>query len=111
MQQRIDSIRKYFVNDSTPCGLGFSGVSNTQLIVPQIKIFPNPAVGYITVDAAGMLCDLNYMIYDILGREIASGTLKCSSANQIYISGLENGMYIINVSDGKKKVSRKFIKQ
>lgn len=111
MQQRIDSIRKYFVNDSTPCGLSFSGIVPSPIVIPQIKIFPNPAIGYITVEATGMLCDLNYELFDIIGRKIAQGTLKCTASNQINISGLDKGIYILNVSDEKKKFSRKFIKQ
>jgi hypothetical protein len=111
MQQRIDSIISYFSNDSTPCGLSFSGIVPTPKTNPQINIYPNPAIGYITVDATGMLCDLNYEIYDILGRKIDHGVIKCTSTNQISVSGLDSGIYVINVSDGKNKFSRKFIKQ
>lgn len=111
MQERIDSIRKYFVNDSTPCGLGFSGIAPSPKIIPQIKIFPNPTIGYITVETSGMLCDLKYELFDIIGRKIIQGTLKCTSANQIDVSNLDKGIYILNVSDGVNKFSRKFIKQ
>ncbi|MFH0867486.1 MAG: T9SS type A sorting domain-containing protein [Bacteroidota bacterium] len=110
MQQRIDSIRNYFLNDSTPCGLGFSGIAPSPIIIPQVKIFPNPAIGYITVEASGMLCDLKYELFDIIGRKINQGKLNCTSANQINVSNLDKGIYILNISDGLKKFSRKLIK-
>lgn len=111
MQQRIDSIIKYFRNDSTPCGLSFSGTVPSPIIIPQIKIFPNPVIGYITIETTGMLYDLKYELFDIIGRKINQGTLKCTSANQINVSSLDKGIYILNVSDGMNKFSRKFVKQ
>lgn len=111
MQQRIDSIRKYFVNDTTPCGGGFSSIAVLPQINPQIKIYPNPADDFINVVLTAIAGDAMYVMYDIVGRKIGAGVLKNSGTNNLNISNLPKGLYFLNVSDGKNKVSKKFIKQ
>lgn len=111
MQQRIDSIRKYFVNDTTPCGSSFSAITVLPKINPQIIIYPNPADNFISVELAGLNVNATYVMYDIVGRKIDSGILKNSEKNSLNISNLPKGLYFLNISDGKNKLSRKFIKQ
>ncbi|MFA4851770.1 MAG: Ig-like domain-containing protein, partial [Bacteroidales bacterium] len=72
MNQRIDSIRKYFMNDSTPCGGGFSGIVKQTQNLPQLKIYPNPANDYITVEFNTIAGNINYEIFDIVGRRVSS---------------------------------------
>jgi hypothetical protein len=111
MQERIDSVRKYFVNDTTPCGGGFSSIAVFSQLNPQIKIYPNPADNFINVELTAMTSDATYVMYDIVGRKINSGVLKNSGTNSLNIYNLPKGLYFLNVSDGKNKLSKKFIKQ
>jgi hypothetical protein len=111
MQQRIDSIRKYFVNDTTPCGGSFSSIAVLPQINPQIKIYPNPADNFINVELTAITGDATYVMYDIVGRKIGAGVLKNSGTNNLNISNLPKGLYFLNVSDGKNKMSKKFVKQ
>jgi hypothetical protein len=109
MQQRIDSIRKYFKNDYTPCGGGFSGTKTSPKTNPQLNIYPNPASDFITIgyDLKG---SAGYEIFDILGNEVSSGSLTGSGKDIISITNLSNGLYFLKVSDSKSNISRKFIK-
>ena len=111
MQERIDSIRKYFVNDSTPCGGGFSAIAVLPKANPQIKIYPNPADNIINVELTAITGDAKYEMFDIVGRKINSGVLKNSVLNSLNISNLPKGLYFLKVSDGKNKLSKKFVKQ
>jgi hypothetical protein len=111
IQQRIDSIKKYFVNDSTPCGLSFSSVQQIIRPKPQINIFPNPASSYVLIETSGMTGNMSYEIFDIVGRKIKNGTLNFTSKNVIDVSSIGKGLYLLNISDSMNKFSRKFIKQ
>jgi hypothetical protein len=110
MQQRIDSIRKYFVNDSTPCGLGFSSVQQIIQPKPQINIFPNPSLGEINIEISSDSTNYQYEIYDILGCNKQIGILKNNQKN-IDVSGLANGLYVLRLYQGQEIFSKKFIRQ
>ena len=111
MQQRIDSVRKYFVKDKTPCGESFSSIANHSKANPQIKIFPNPSEDFINVELKSFASNAKYEMFDIVGKAVASGILRNADNNKINISYLPKGLYFLNVTDGKNTISRKFIKQ
>jgi hypothetical protein len=54
----------------------------------------------------GNYSQLKAVVYDILGKEI----LNKSITNSIDIRHLENGVYILQLSDGVKLSTRKIIK-
>ncbi len=110
MQQRIDSIRKYFINDSTPCGGSFSALATVPKINKQLTIYPNPAEDFITVETSGIEGSLQYEIFDLIGKQVSKGVLKNSKQNVINISNLQEGLYLLNVWDGRERYCRKFIK-
>jgi len=111
IQQRIDSVKKYFANDKTPCGGSFSSIINHQQINPQIKIYPNPSDNFITIEISAFAGAAKYEMFDMVGRTVNSGSLKSSGKDRINISNLSKGLYFLNITDGKNKFSRKFIKQ
>ena len=111
MQQRIDSVRKYFKNDHIPCGGSFSAIATVPKINKQLTIYPNPAADFITVETTGIEGNLQYQIFDLIGKQVSKGILKNSKQNTINISNLQEGLYLLNVWDGKEKYCRKFIKE
>jgi hypothetical protein len=109
MQQRIDSIRKYFVNDMTPCGGGFSGVKAPQKINPQLNIYPNPAGDFFIIEY-NLKGKGQYEIFDMLGSKVGKGILGAINKQSIDISNLKSGLYFLRISDEATIISRKFIK-
>ncbi|MFH0895179.1 MAG: T9SS type A sorting domain-containing protein [Bacteroidota bacterium] len=108
MQQRIDSVRKYFLADATPCGLGFSGITN-QKIENEILIYPNPASDILNVeckDAYG-IADVN--VFDMYGRIVLKEKIQHSEKFTLNLINLKKGVYLINVN-GKYSFSKKFVK-
>jgi hypothetical protein len=90
-------------------------VENTSVLSPEIKIFPNPAKDILTLDINNL--DLNasnyYTIYDMIGRVLLTKKIQSSSVNSIEnidISSLARGMYVMEVSLNETKSSRKIIK-
>jgi surface protein len=70
----------------------------------DISIYPNPTSDIVYIE--GNYTQLKVVIYNVLGKEI----LNKSITNRIDISHLDNGVYILQLSDGVKLSTRKIIK-
>ncbi|WP_299158100.1 endonuclease [uncultured Tenacibaculum sp.] len=70
-------------------------------------ISPNPAVNFIKIQMADNR-DANFKITNIIGQKVLFG--KVNHAN-INVSNLNNGMYILEVNDGQRSFTKKFIKK
>ena len=70
----------------------------------DISIYPNPTSDLVYFE--GNYTQLKVVIYNVLGKEI----LNKSITNSIDISHLDNGVYILQLSDGVKLSTRKIIK-
>ena len=70
----------------------------------DISIYPNPTSDMVYVE--GNYTQLKVIIYNVLGKEI----LNKSITNSFDISHLDNGVYILQLSDGVKLSTRKIIK-
>ncbi len=69
-----------------------------------ITLYPNPTSTMVTIN--GNLSELQVNIYDLLGREISSQKVM----NQLDVSWLQAGTYIVQFSDGTKTSTSKLIK-
>lgn len=83
----------------------FTGVEDLN-VLPGIKIYPNPANEFITIQADTHL-RLGVSVYDISGRVLIERRL--SPNNRIDISALNGGIYILQIEDesgrrGSKKL-------
>lgn len=61
----------------------------------NIKLFPNPSTDFIQI--SGLTTAKNYGLFDILGKEISSGTV--SENEKIDIQNLSKGIYLLKLSD------------
>ena len=78
------------------------GIDN-QVIENNIKIYPNPASNYLTIDS-----DLDYQtinIYNLSGKLLKT----TERSSQINISDLSKGMYFIQLVAEKNVITKKFI--
>jgi hypothetical protein len=89
--------------------VGLKDFENTQFV---FGLYPNPASKHLSVTNTSAFAneDLRYAIYEVSGKKLQTGSLKASEKKEIDVSALQQGIYIINVSDGIKTVSNKFIK-
>ncbi|MBB6371910.1 S8/S53 family peptidase [Chryseobacterium shigense] len=73
----------------------------------EIKIYPNPATGYITIHSnEGKKMD--FEMINMQGRTIKKGSV--SAGEKIDISDLLTGQYLINIIEGQRRVIEKFTK-
>ena len=64
----------------------------------SVLLFPNPSNGKFTITSK---LDLNTVdIYNVLGAKVYAANLKPESSNEIDISGLSHGIYIVSISNG-----------
>ncbi|QIY92181.1 GEVED domain-containing protein [Chryseobacterium gallinarum] len=72
----------------------------------DILIYPNPVSSVLYVKNISK--KVNYKIYDAVGQVVANGILL---NNQINVSRLINGVYIIDIDDNGRTAQKKFIKE
>jgi surface protein len=70
----------------------------------DISIYPNPTSDIVYID--GNYTQLEAVVYDILGKQV----MNKSITNNIDISQLEKGVYILQLSDGAKLTTQRIIK-
>ena len=58
------------------------------------KVFPNPANDILNIETKNNTIFLSYKIYDILGREVQTGT----ATNAISTQKLQNGIYFLSIN-------------
>ena len=69
-----------------------------------ISIYPNPVNDKLYIQ--GLLNPTKISVYNVLGKEV----LLVKNTNNINVSKLPSGVYIIRISDGVGQTNRKFIK-
>lgn len=76
--------------------LGISSTDNEQESIPVIKLFPNPVYDVLNISAPTTLDNMQFIIYDNLGRLIHAGTIN---RYNIPISQLHSGIYNLHIFD------------
>lgn len=114
----------YSVNAAVSVNTSF-GVQNTNMIWPLtidpaigIATVANPGVFYVTPNPAGsqlsVTADFHFQsvrVFDALGNMALTHEASGAVAANLDLTKLNPGVYFIQVSDGNKTVTRKFIKQ
>ncbi|PJR03296.1 T9SS type A sorting domain-containing protein [Avrilella dinanensis] len=75
------------------------------------SVYPNPANNYLNISLENLQTDkIEYMIYDTSGRILQNSILSTEN-EQIDVSGLSAGVYILELSLNGQKAKKQFIKQ
>jgi hypothetical protein len=78
---------------------------------PHLKLYPNPAGDFVNIEYPGFESMVIIKIYSADGLLVDSRNTGSNGNKYTYdCSGLENGLYLINVSDGKKSATDRLIK-
>lgn len=102
----ITNTSSHTIND----GLNkFVGINKVEIqAVFNIKVYPNPTTGQLFIEKEGDNA-LNVVVVDQLGRILQEQKLN-AALSTIDIGQLPTGVYFISISDGKKRVTEKIIK-
>ncbi|MCD4698448.1 MAG: T9SS type A sorting domain-containing protein, partial [Bacteroidales bacterium] len=112
VKERIEQLRWYWDNDSTPCGTTWSGISNKTVTDNRFKVFPNPCNNVLYLKQNNELSGSNhfYTVIDLTGRVILSGNI-CNNSKAINVKGLCKGVYILQIETNNSIFKTKFIKK
>ena len=72
-----------------------SGVDIQEISDSEIRVYPNPATGWVKVELPQSWEDTEVNMIDIQGNTIESYLFKSGSVNEINISHLPNGIYVL----------------
>ncbi|MBN8640537.1 MAG: T9SS type A sorting domain-containing protein [Flavobacteriales bacterium] len=119
---RMRVIMRYNTTPTTPCGSFTYGqvedytvnivstargeeMSATNSI--SFDLFPNPLKGDV-LNIANLEGDSTYRIFNMMGQELGNGKIENESVN---VNNLSAGTYLIEVSNEKGSLTKRFIKQ
>jgi len=69
----------------------------TQCIGHTVNIYPNPAQDQLQIILQGTSNSNNYELVDALGRVVMKGSLKSNTNNQVEVSHVSQGVYVLRV--------------
>ena len=107
--------REFSISNSRDMGAfeyeGVLSVDDTEEINLS-TIYPNPSTGNITVEISNSIskADLNVKIYSINGKLIHTSNINQSS-NEIDLTNLESGVYIVSINNQQRNEQHKLIIQ
>jgi hypothetical protein len=111
---RIDSIRTAFNNNEGPNGNEIYGIKENPgneneggLIA---NVYPNPANDYLHIVLKEKEKNMQYSIINMMGQKMQTGWLK-AEINEICISHLPKGLYILQIENKNGFSNKKFMKQ
>jgi hypothetical protein len=86
------------------------GVDDVNLVTTNMSLFPNPANNVITLTSDTSIKDIT--VFNNIGQLVLTKNSNFSTTNDLDISNLNSGLYIMNINseDGRTQ-TKKFIKQ
>ena len=74
-------------------------------------IFPNPSTGIFNIQTENSISNANITVADLNGRIVHETKAENLESKSLDLSNLQNGIYILNVSNGDFNHSQKIVKQ
>ncbi|HTA81888.1 MAG TPA: phospholipase D-like domain-containing protein [Bacteroidia bacterium] len=99
-----------FVGLQAPCYPIDAGVNELpQTVAAGINLYPNPANTQLNVSVNNMKGEtVSYQVYNLMGQTVLSGLFKTEGINNLDISSLTEGVYMLTVQNGTSHYSKKF---
>jgi hypothetical protein len=84
------------------------GISANTPDKPEVSVYPNPAINYLTVSGATSENVLEVYITDVLGKAVYSETI--TGTKKIDVSDFKNGVYLVAINEkGKAELTRRVV--
>ena len=77
----------------------------------SFTIFPNPSTGIFTIQTENPISNATITVADLNGRIVHASKVENLEFKALDLNYLQNGIYILNISNGENKYSQKIIKQ
>jgi bacillolysin len=100
-------VEDYSVNIVAPVAISTLTENNSNEVLTTVSLYPNPTKEVLNIET-NSATKLNYSVINYLGQVVKTGSVENNSIN---VSNLNAGIYILEVNDGQKSVTKKFIKE
>ena len=106
----MNKVNGHLFGQNTVDDIGFHNIATasvTDNLFSGIKMYPNPVSGnkiYFNVSD-----DVTVEVYNVLGKTVIS-TEVTNTKNNIDVSNLSKGIYILKINSGKQFITKKLIK-
>lgn len=82
---------------------------NDEFLEKNITLFPNPSSGVIQIRITGLVGDLNYEVYNLLGQTLLSSKLQNNEI--IFLDNLPNDIYFVKIieADTNRSLVKKIV--
>lgn len=88
----------------------YTGVGMTRPISGGVTIYPNPASGTVNIESSALKGEAQVTITDAIGRILLTTTQAVNDMSfKMDVSGLNNGIYILNIRCGSVDVTSKLV--
>ena len=84
-------------------------LSVEDVVFKDLKVYPNPAQDFVTIDLPTNIESTSVTVYDFLGKEILTQDL--ASKNTIDVSAWQTGVYLIQLANDNTSITKRFVKQ
>lgn len=88
-----------------------SVLSNNEFQTNQLTVYPNPTTDFLNVKTNNSDTINRVQVVDLNGRQVMTKSFNNVSDAQINVNDLSAGMYLINITSGENRVTKKFLKQ
>ncbi len=88
-----------------------ASLSVDEFAIPEFTVYPNPNNGTFNVKMSSITDNVSITVFDIRGRSVYNNDYKnVSEFNEVInIGNVESGMYLLQVTAGSKKTTKKII--
>ena len=100
-------VEDYSVNIVAPVAISTLTENNSNEVLTTVSLYPNPTKEVLNIET-NSATKLNYSVINYLGQVVKTGSVENNSIN---VSNLNAGVYILQINDGQKSVTKKFIKE
>ncbi|MCW3085723.1 MAG: hypothetical protein JWP12_3089 [Bacteroidetes bacterium] len=109
----VEQIRQWYTLDNFPsCDPVTTGIAtHTTPVDNSMLLYPNPANEQLYIRYETTEKNTLVEIYDVTGQLVKQRKMNFSSTQQIDISNLSAGLYVLKITDGKKVNAQRFVKQ
>ena len=112
MQESIDTVRNQYNRGlSSNCGSGMiTSIKNKQHKDYSSLIYPNPFNNELTINYELENNTATLAIYNLVGEQIKTQTIT-QKTTVIDLDNEPNGIYLVTITDGTTRISKKVLKQ
>ena len=93
----------------------FSGYQEPNFIPElenEVSIYPNPTTGMLYVELSKRIEGItNLEVRDVLGKEIQTIISRTENRISVETSGLNNGLYLLDINTNQGRIVKRFVKQ